>query len=111
MDPERANRIYDMLRNAGFSRNKAKILALLEQVESMSIDRIARLLGISMSRASNSLNYLLSEGIVQRMERKDGPGVGRSKHIYSLRSRMQGGDLSNINGVKVVISDDFRIDP
>lgn len=111
MDPERANRIYDMLRDAGFSRNKAKILALLEQVESMSTDRIATLLGISMSRASDALNFLLSEGIVQRMERKEGQGVGRSKHIYRLRIPIEEVEFSNKNRVKVIISDDFKIDP
>ena len=75
MDRERANSVYDMLRNAGYSRNKAKILALLEQVKGSRLETMVKLLGINSSRANQTLNFLLSQGFVQRMEKKDTPGV------------------------------------
>ncbi len=110
MDTERANGIYDLLRNAGYSRNKAKILALLEQVKGARLQSISRLLGISSSRASQTLNYLLSQGFVQRMEKKEGRGAGRSQHIYRLREPIEEIVRVGRNRVKVSITDEYDIE-
>ncbi|AKA47979.1 hypothetical protein IX51_01480 [uncultured archaeon] len=110
MDRDRANEVYDLLRNAGYSRNKAKILALLEQVKGARLESMVKLLGINSSRANQTLNFLLSQGFVQRMEKKDTPGVGRSYHIYRLRVPIQEVIRAGKNKIKVYISDDFDID-
>ena len=67
VNPERANSVYDMLRKVGFSRNRAKILALLEQKTDIDLADVTGLLGISNSRASEGLKFLLREGYIQRM--------------------------------------------
>lgn len=110
MDRERANAVYDMLRNSGYSRNKAKIMALLEQVKGARLDTIVKLLGINSSRANQTLNFLLSQGFVQRMERKDTPGVGRSHHIYRLKIPIEEIARAGRNSVKVYISDEYDIE-
>ena len=110
MDRERANSVYDMLRNAGYSRNKAKILALLEQVKGSSLETMVKLLGINSSRANQTLNYLLSQGFVQRMEKKDTPGVGRSYHVYRLKVPIEEVVRAGKNKVKVYISEDYDFD-
>ncbi len=110
MDTERANSIYDLLRNAGYSRNKAKILALLEQVKGARLQSITRLLGINASRANQTLNYLLSLGFVQRMERKDHPGVGRSYHVYRLKEPIEEIIRAGRSKLRVSITDDYDIE-
>lgn len=110
MDRDRANAVYDMLRNSGYSRNKAKILALLEQVKGARLESIVKLLGINSSRANQTLNYLLSQGFVQRMERKDRPGVGRSYHVYRLKAPIEEIVRAGKNSVKVYVSDDYDIE-
>lgn len=107
MDRDRANMVYDLLRNAGYSRNKAKIMALLEQVKAAKLENITTLLGINASRANQTLNYLLSQGFIQRMERKDTPGVGRSHHVYRLKVPIDEIVRTGRNKVKVYISEDY----
>ncbi len=110
MDRERANSVYDMLRNAGYSRNKAKILALLEQVKGSRLETMVKLLGINSSRANQTLNFLLSQGFVQRMEKKDTPGVGRSYHVYRLKVPIEEVVRAGKNKIKVYISEDYDFD-
>lgn len=108
MDRERANSVYDLLRKTGLSRNKAKILAMLEQVDSARVDQISRLLGINSSRANQTLNYLLSQGFVQRMERKESAGAGRSHHIYRLKMPIEDIVRGSAGRVEVRIADDYE---
>lgn len=111
MDVERANAIYDRLREAGYSKNKAKILAFLEQVEFSNMSEITLLLGISNSRANSTLKYLISEGLVQRMEKKESRSVGRSFHVYRLKVPIDDAILQLKNRLVVYISDDYDIEP
>lgn len=110
MDRDRANGVYDLLRKAGYSRNKAKIIALLEQVKGARLDSITKLLGINASRANQTLNYLLSQGFVQRMERKDTPGAGRSYHVYRLKTPIEEIIRAGRNRIRVYVTDDYDID-
>ncbi len=111
VNPERANSVYDMLRKVGFSRNRAKILALLEQKTDVDLADVTGLLGISNSRASEGLKFLLREGYIQRMEVKYLMGKGRTKHIYRLRMPITDVIADAKSKVAVIISFDSKIDP
>lgn len=111
MDIERANAIYDQLRAAGYSKNRAKILAFLEQTDVATMSDITLLLGISSSRANATLKYLISEGLVQRMERKETRTVGRSFHVYRLKMPINDIVLRMQNRLTVYITDDYKIEP
>lgn len=111
MNPDRVLQAYDSLRKAGFSKNRAKILALLEQKPDLSLADITLTLGISNSRASEGLKYLLREGYLQRMEVKYIIGKGRTKHIYRLKMSLDEVIADVKSRVAVIISFENNIDP
>ncbi|HLH86636.1 MAG TPA: MarR family transcriptional regulator [Thermoplasmataceae archaeon] len=111
LNPERANEVYDELRKERFSRNQAKILALLEQSGSIGIADISRILGITSSRALSALNTLMSRGYVMRMEVKQTPGRGRTSFLYRIRMPILDIIIDSRTRVEVVYSDEFMIDP
>ncbi|GGM67189.1 hypothetical protein GCM10007108_01570 [Thermogymnomonas acidicola] len=84
MDVGRANTVYEMLRRANYTKNQAKILALLEQVNSASMAEIVGLLGITQSRATSAVHGLMRLAVVQRMAVKARPGRGRTTFVYRL---------------------------
>lgn len=111
LNPERAALVYENLRKVGFSKNRAKILALLEQKPDLSMADITLTLGISNSRASEGLKFLLREGYLQRMEVKYIIGRGRTKHIYRLKMRIDE-IISDVKSrVAVIISFENNIKP
>lgn len=111
MNQERANLVYENLRKVGFSKNRAKILALLEQKPDLSLADITLTLGISNSRASEGLKYLLKEGYLQRMEVKYIVGRGRTKHIYRLRMKIDGIIEDVKRRVAVIITYENNVEP
>ncbi|MEM0158939.1 MAG: winged helix-turn-helix transcriptional regulator [Thermoplasmataceae archaeon] len=111
LNPERAEEVYDELRKERFSRNQAKILALLEQTGGIGLPEITRILGITTSRAISALNVLLSRGYVLRMEVKQNPGRGRTSFLYRLRMPILDVIIDSRTRVEVVYSDEFIIDP
>lgn len=111
VNQERATLVYENLRKVGFSKNRAKILALLEQKPDLSMADITLTLGISNSRASEGLKFLLREGFLQRMEVKYIVGRGRTKHIYRLKMKIDD-IISDVKSrVAVIISYENNIDP
>lgn len=111
LNPDRASLVYDNLRKVGFSKNRAKILALLEQKPDLSMADITLALGISNSRASEGLKFLLREGYLQRMEVKYIIGRGRTKHIYRLKMRIDEIISDVKTRVAVIISFENNIKP
>ncbi len=111
MNYERSVQVYERLRKAGFSKNRAKILALLEQKPDLSLADITLTLGISNSRASEGLKFLMKEGYLQRMEVKYIIGKGRTKHIYRLKRKIDDIIADVKSRVAVIISYDNYIEP
>lgn len=111
MNYERSVQVYEKLRSAGFSKNRAKILALLEQKPDLSLADITLTLGISNSRASEGLKYLMREGYLQRMEVKYIIGKGRTKHIYRLKMKIEDIIADVKSRVAVIISFENNIEP
>ncbi len=111
LNQKRAVLVYENLRKAGFSKNRAKILALLEQKPDLSMADITLTLGISNSRASEGLKFLLREGYLQRMEVKYIIGRGRTKHIYRLKMKIDDIIADAKSRVAVIISYENNIDP
>lgn len=103
--------VYEHLREAGFSKNRSKILALLEQKPDLSLADITLTLGISNSRASEGLKFLLREGYIHRMEVKYIIGKGRTKHIYRLRMKIEDIIADAKSRIAVIISYDNPIKP
>ena len=111
MNYDRSVQVYEKLRKAGFSKNRAKVLALLEQKPDLSLADITLTLGVSNSRASEELKYLMKEGYLQRMEVKYIIGKGRTKHIYRLKMKIDD-IISDIKSrVAVIISFENNIEP
>lgn len=111
MNQDRAESVYENLRKVGFSKNRAKMLALLEQKPDLSMADITLSLGISNSRASEGLKFLLREGYLQRMEVKYIIGRGRTKHIYRLRMGIEEIISDVKTRVAVIISFDNNVEP
>ena len=111
VNQQRATLVYKNLRKVGFSKNRAKILALLEQKPDLSMADITLTLGINNSRASEGLKFLLREGYLQRMEVKYIVGRGRTKHIYRLKMRIDDIIADVKRRVAVIISYENNIDP
>ncbi len=111
MNYDRSVQVYEKLRNVGFSKNRAKILALLEQKPDLSLADITLTLGISNSRASEGLKYLIKEGYLQRMEVKYIIGKGRTKHIYRLKMKIEDIIADVKSRVAVIISFENNIEP
>ena len=111
MNYNRSVQVYEKLRKVGFSKNRAKILALLEQKPDLSLADITLTLGISNSRASEGLKFLLREGYLQRMEVKYIVGKGRTKHIYRLKMKIDDIIADVKSRVAVIISFENNIEP
>ncbi|MCL4342023.1 MAG: hypothetical protein M1431_08030 [Candidatus Thermoplasmatota archaeon] len=111
MDRVRADQVYGMLRDAKFTRNQAKILALLDQVPDVGITEITIYLGMSSSRASDSLKSLVRDGYLMSMDVKYVMGKGRSRKIYRLRMPVNEIAEDFRSRVAIMISFNNMIDP
>ncbi len=100
-----------MLRDAKFTRNQAKILALLDQVSDIGLTEITLYLGISSSRASESLKSLVRDGYLVSMDVKYVIGKGRSRKIYRLRMPVSEIAEDYRSRVAVIISFDHIVEP
>lgn len=87
MDREKADRAFDLLRKLGMSKNPSKIIAFLDQVEYSDAAQISYLLGMVSNRVSATLQFLMAEGIVQRMEIRNLLTSKKYKYVYRLKMK------------------------
>jgi len=111
LDSARADQVYGMLRDAKFTRNQAKILAMLDQISDVGLTEITLYLGMSSSRASESLKSLVRDGYLISMDVKYVIGKGRSRKIYRLRMPVNEIAEDYRSRIAVMISFDHMIEP
>ncbi|WP_393970723.1 hypothetical protein OXIME_000954 [Oxyplasma meridianum] len=88
MDREKAEHVFDMLRDLGMSKNPSKIIALLDQVEYCDAAQISYLLGMVSNRVNSTMKHLMAEGFVQRMEIRNILASRKYKYVYRLKIKL-----------------------
>jgi predicted transcriptional regulator len=111
LDSKRADTVFAMLRDGGFTKNQSKILAMLEQVSDVGLPELTLYLGMSSSRASESLKTLLRTGYIMAMDVKYVMGKGRSRRIYRLKMPIEEILSDSRRRVAVMITYRNNIDP
>ena len=110
VDQSRADIVFGKLRDAKFTKNQAKILAMLDQVPEVGLSEITVYLGMTSSRASDSLRALLQSGYISSMEVKYVIGRGRTRKIYRLRMPVEDIISDSRRRVAVLITYDSTVD-
>lgn len=100
-----------MLRGAKFTKNQSKILAMLDQMGDVGLTEFALYLGMSTSRASESLKTLTRDGYIISMDVKYLMGKGRSRKIYRLRMPVEAIADDARRRIAVMITFNNTIDP